>query len=195
MEYVRRTALVALVWLTAASTLVAGLPHFDCICPNGRRKPVCFNITDKKTGCCCGGSCCPPNGQAKEGTVQGKGRGGCCCCCRGGQDARPDGSEPTRNKTGAAPRHEGQSVKGTADDALQLARTRCVRTLAHSDEMTPALNKAGAKGSASLEPLALPAAHSTLAPSPAAVPPRDSWLLSHAPPPTDLVITLLHLVI
>jgi hypothetical protein len=193
MAYLRRTALVTLVWLTAASTLLAGLPHFDCVCPNGRRKPVCFNVTDKNTGCCCGGSCCAPDGKAGEGAVQGEERGG--CCCRGDQDARPNGLRPARNETGGGPRHEGQAAKRKTDDALQLDRTRCARTLAHPDDMAPALNKTGAKGSAALEPFALPTAHSTPAPAPAAVPSRDSWLPSHAPPPTDLVITLQHFVI
>ena len=58
MRTIGRTALTGLVWLTAAMTLVAGLPHFDCRCPSGQVKPFCLATASKKTGCCCGGACC-----------------------------------------------------------------------------------------------------------------------------------------
>jgi len=70
MGWVRRTASVGLVWLTAAMTVVAGTPHFDCRCPDGHVKPFCLGLASKTTGCCCGRACC--SGSA----------GGKCCCYR-----------------------------------------------------------------------------------------------------------------
>jgi hypothetical protein len=194
-RFARRTALVALVWLTAASTLLAGLPHFDCVCPDGQRKPVCFGVPDRDTGCCCGGCCCASKGQSAEGAVRAKGRDGCCCCCQKGEGTPPEGSRPTPKGTGASPGHEGQAAKGKAGKALRVDRPRCARTLIHADDVTSSLDKAAAKGVAPLEPLALPVAHPTANCPPATPPLRDAWSPSHAPPPTDLVITLLHLVI
>ncbi len=195
-RFARRTALVALTWLTAASTLVAGLPHFECVCPDGQRKPVCRGVKDAATGCCCGGSCCSSNGQSVEGTVRSKSRGGCCCCCPQGEDTRRDKSGPTRDEPQGHVRQASQPAKGKkADDALRLGRSQCVRMLTHADDVTSTVNKATAKVAASLEPFALPADHPTPGSVPATASPRDSWQLSHAPPPTDLVIILLHLVI
>src|SRR4051812_37058194 len=53
MEFLHRTVSVGLVWLTAATTLACGLPHVDCVCPNGQYKPFCLGVTASLTGCCC----------------------------------------------------------------------------------------------------------------------------------------------
>lgn len=58
MYTVRRFSLTLLVWLTAAMTLVAGVPRFTCQCPDGRVKPDRFGSSDQKTDCRCGGNCC-----------------------------------------------------------------------------------------------------------------------------------------
>src|SRR5438552_2837856 len=58
MCFLRRTSLILLVWLTAAMTLVAGVPHFTCWCPDGRIKPVCLDLPCSNSPCCCGGACC-----------------------------------------------------------------------------------------------------------------------------------------
>jgi hypothetical protein len=82
MHRLRRLALSLFVWLTAAMTLVAGTPHFNCRCPNGQVKLFCFGLTSKTTACCCNGGCC-----AKE---EEDGKTCCssqtdvapsCCCC------------------------------------------------------------------------------------------------------------------
>src|SRR6516164_8009702 len=76
------------VWATAISTLFAGIPHFDCRCPNGHIKPFCLALLIGKTGCCCEGSCC-----ASSPREDGKGLGThaspslaatkkTCCCCK-----------------------------------------------------------------------------------------------------------------
>lgn len=47
----RSSSLIALV--TAITTLVAGVPHFVCRCPNGTIKPFCLGCETKKTRSCC----------------------------------------------------------------------------------------------------------------------------------------------
>jgi hypothetical protein len=39
------------VWLTAAMTLVAGFPHFECRCPAGQFKPFCLGFCSATHGC------------------------------------------------------------------------------------------------------------------------------------------------
>ncbi|MHB1424310.1 MAG: hypothetical protein ACYC3I_14140 [Gemmataceae bacterium] len=46
------------IWLTAMMTLIAGIPHFVCRCPNGNVKPFCLALLSAKTACCRDGSCC-----------------------------------------------------------------------------------------------------------------------------------------
>jgi hypothetical protein len=48
-----------LVWLTAAATLVAGLPQRECVCPDGQVKSICLVLPTSPSSCCCHGSCCP----------------------------------------------------------------------------------------------------------------------------------------
>jgi hypothetical protein len=55
----RRYALVALVWLTAVTTVIGGTPRLSCLCPNGETKPLCLGtLTPSTSSCCCGGACC-----------------------------------------------------------------------------------------------------------------------------------------
>src|SRR6516165_5475830 len=98
MAYLRRTALVTLVWLTAASTLLAGLPHFDCLCPNGQRGSFCLGTATGANWCCCGGSCCvtdqggccPPTSGDNKGEPQ---QAPTCCERHEGEDAPPGEGE------------------------------------------------------------------------------------------------------
>jgi hypothetical protein len=43
-----------LVWVTAATSLLAGTPHVSCRCPDGSQKPVCFAFLTSATSACCG---------------------------------------------------------------------------------------------------------------------------------------------
>jgi hypothetical protein len=70
------------IWLTALMTLVAGVPHFACRCPDGRVKPFCMGTPSAKSGCCCRGTCCSPS------------EGGTCCC---GTRSRIPGPEVGRS--------------------------------------------------------------------------------------------------
>jgi putative Ca2+/H+ antiporter (TMEM165/GDT1 family) len=58
MKHARRILFVGLVWLTAAGTLLAGLPHAACLCAVGPDKAK--HVADAKpSGCCCGAGCTP----------------------------------------------------------------------------------------------------------------------------------------
>ena len=69
MTCIGRAVWVALVWLTAATTLLAGSPHFACRCPDGHIKPFCLSFSRTSSACCCG----------KGGTSSGQERGHPCC--------------------------------------------------------------------------------------------------------------------
>src|SRR5438093_8553718 len=79
MGYWRKTALTGLVWLTAAAIALAGVPHFTCLCPDGRFKIFCLNISSNNSGCCCGGKCC----SAGKSCCQG---GTCCAAKKSGEN-------------------------------------------------------------------------------------------------------------
>ena len=70
-------------WLTAIMTLIAGLPHYRCQCPNGAIKPFCFGIACSASGCCCGGTCEAGVGAScsKGPGAPSHGRGKMACCC------------------------------------------------------------------------------------------------------------------
>src|SRR5262245_60405924 len=67
MLYVRHIAVTVQVWLTAIMTLVAGLPHFQCLCPDGTTKAVC--VVPAPDSCCCNGGCCGKESAKKCCTV------------------------------------------------------------------------------------------------------------------------------
>jgi hypothetical protein len=58
MAFVGKSAWISFIWLTGVMTLVAGMPHFACHCPDGRVKPLCLGSVSEPSGCCCGGACC-----------------------------------------------------------------------------------------------------------------------------------------
>src|SRR5579859_7925150 len=57
MGYLRRTGQAFVIALTALTTLAAGFPRLDCICPNGNIKQFCMGSATN-SDCCCSGSCC-----------------------------------------------------------------------------------------------------------------------------------------
>lgn len=74
MTFWRKTTLAGLTWLTAAMTLVAGLPHFVCRCPDGTLKPFCLGWDINLPGGCC------PHSQQAEPVRQKADEPSCCCC-------------------------------------------------------------------------------------------------------------------
>lgn len=90
MRELRKKSLTVLVWLTAAMTLAAGTPHFNCRCPNGRVKAFCFGSAVAKHGCC-DGSCC----DAKAAGASGPQAASASCC---GQHHKPAPNVPARTE-------------------------------------------------------------------------------------------------
>jgi hypothetical protein len=83
----RQTALVGAIWLTAASTLFASLPHIECRCPDGTIKLICLASLVDPARCCAKAkpACCRKHAPAQpapdastpsDGTAQLK-RTGC----------------------------------------------------------------------------------------------------------------------
>jgi hypothetical protein len=103
-------------WLTAIMTLVTGLPHFQCQCPNGAVKPFCFGIFCSSSGCCCGDVC---SGGAKDSRSNARAvptRKGRPACCRAHADSRP-----TPKHSDGPPRVEGRGCHKTLAQQQQLA--------------------------------------------------------------------------
>jgi hypothetical protein len=167
MIRLRRTLLAVLVWLTAATTLVAGVPHFDCLCPNGDRKPFCLGLASKATSCCCGGACC--------------GTGGGASCCQA--------------QASCCSHHKATSAKRPSNKHYQIGRTGCQRSLVltlcaavtpgrpTTDEGFPALRLAAVPAPAVLS--VLPIRGTWLL----------TWRHYRLPPPPDLIVTLQHFLI
>jgi hypothetical protein len=123
MATIGTIARAVLVGLSTLMTTVAGIPHFDCRCPNGDVKPFCFGLSSGRSGCCCavrGGTCCchvrrsPSAARAKKAP----------CCARG----------PGQSKSEPAP--HGQSVVDANGCAKRLADPV---TLAFTAKPTPSV--------------------------------------------------------
>lgn len=161
------------VCLTAVTTLIAGLPHYDCICPNGDHKPFCLSRPVQRNGCCCGGACCSSSPGGK-------------CCCQGSdwgvntkkgccQDKQPSLKEP---RSGSA-----------------VGSLCCQKTFAQS-EFVAVTSAKPAAGQAFADSLSLPLPQPALVScGPMAGRCQFSWHNYGLPPPPDLVITLQHFVI
>jgi hypothetical protein len=170
----RRKFLVAHVWLTAFTTLLAGLPHFRCQCPTEYAQPLSLSIPFPVGKCCGAGSCCPssPEGPDHSGDFVTVSQAKRPCCCHAK-------SEPNTNNDG---RH------------TQLKSLNCKRTLT---DAAPALSSSQKITS---ENLVVELLVSNLAPPSLDLslqagyfsPP---WQSHSQPPPTDLVVTLQHFLI
>ena len=181
MRQLRSIALCLLTWLTAAMTLVAGTPHYTCRCPSGAIKPFCLGISfawaknGKETAnCCCNGRCCTPqdtNSSCCKSTSSAGEPKSCCGCCG------DRSSKPTRGG-----RDEGSRVSGAV----------CVRTVAPSQSATVSPPKTRlAADEAFGQFLPFDGSRSQL---PVCVG-RHDCREHQRPPPTDLVVSLLHLLI
>jgi len=175
---VRRTALVALVWLTAASTLLAGLPRFECVCPGRQRQSAPPDANG--TGCCCG-SCCVGEPGEHDGHRD--------CCQGGGSDSESSKPAPREDDSGKAPPGSQVHQTGTAE----LTQSSCARELILADGFSAAVTQT--KASPILELLASVPLDVGSTSSPCAASVLVPWLTSHVPPPTDLIVTLQHFVI
>lgn len=81
------------IWATAVSTLLAGMPHLQCRCPDGRIKPFCLSILFAST--CCDRACCIDAAGSQSGhEIQPSPSKKSCCCCQASQ--RPERGEQIR---------------------------------------------------------------------------------------------------
>jgi hypothetical protein len=176
---------VALVWLTAASTLLAGLPRFECACPAAQPGPASPDVKAKATGCCC---CAPEAGERGDQHP---------CCQHEGQETCPDSPKRAGAVSGQAPSGlHGPQAATSPTGSPELTQARCAKTpLAPSRAVTAAVSKTHSGGWQAPELLAPTGACPVAAPSSCAAPSRHPWLTSHVPPPTDLVVTLQHFLI
>jgi hypothetical protein len=164
-----RTIWAGFSWLTAVMTLVTGLPHFQCQCPNGSIKPICFGVFCSSTGCCCNNVC--PGGP--------KG------FCRNGR-----GGTPTKGRVACCYRHTSSpSATGSSSGTPAVQNTGCQKSLVQQQHFVKsASTKATLIRSAFDSILATFTSFSGLDPAHTLV--AKQGLHSAAAPPTDLVIVL-----
>lgn len=161
--------------LMAVVMPLSGVPHFDCVCPDGRVKPFCSGRASPDTGCCCGGSCCP--------SAQG---GKCCCRAQEPSPSAPAGQSCCSHKHRLpSPHPSGGSgqVKGTC----------CHLTLVQAEP--PGFTLAGAEANPPTFGFSTPLCQAEFVSLVSSGRGRFSVPRQHHPPPTDLIITLRHLTI
>jgi hypothetical protein len=198
MACLRRLTLLALVWLTAASTLLAGVPHFDCLCPDGQHSSFCLVAVSSQTGCCCGGACCATgqgdcSTKALDSKKDDQPRAPTCCQ----HNDEGERSLPTRKDTKSGPSQAtALSAKAKANPhAIYLKSTGCAKTLSQAEVFVSAPSQASAP------PLTTPDLSVPLPAGlwtellPGALRAPLLWLPHALPPPTDLVIALQHFLI
>jgi hypothetical protein len=178
MGIVCRTVRFVVVVLTAGMTLLTGIPHFDCVCPNGQHKPFCLSLSSAN-GCCCGGACC----SGSEGHK--------CCCSRSSDSLNgPD------TKQHSCCEQEQFQYEDTAPAPAQFQKACCTRTLAEN----VFLAVAPTEPTSLIHPLTGPV---FFLPTPALTVPVAlahsganwlSWPNFHSPP-TDLVVAFKHFLI
>lgn len=166
MPLIRHIVVTGQVWLTAVMTLVAGLPHFQCACPDGSTKPVCVEVASAAPGCCCDGACC-------------------------GNHAAPGPQSQTIKAKSCCGHATGASAK--SDRRHSMHGSGCSRSLAAFDQIAVAPEeRTCADAGPALQVAALSDSAPALAP---AVHTPTSWQTHLAAPPTDRVVTFLRLVI
>ncbi len=167
---------VAQVSMTAAMTLVAGIPRFDCRCTEGQVKPFSLALVSSGSPCCCG----------RCGATSAGGERPCCMAATLAKRAKAASCCEASRVTPAS-----QSAPGSS----QITQSACcLKTLAQPETATP-VNTIRILGKA-LIPHAV-FAHRTIMPfsfaTSGAGQPVGS--LHSLAPPTDLVTLLQHLLI
>src|SRR5579875_411569 len=82
------------IWTTAVSTLLAGMPHLQCRCPDGRIKPFCWSILLPST--CCNRSCCSDPAGFRSELKKPEAAKKPCCCCQASRQAENHPSQQIR---------------------------------------------------------------------------------------------------
>jgi hypothetical protein len=191
MRRLRKTVVILLVWATAASTLLAGLPHLECGCPAARGNPNKSGTSAAGKTCCCGGSCFSASESNKSGTSGHRPNKRHSCCGGGAQEQGQAGSEgrstPDKDKVrNHEHRKSGRQDRGNSNG--------CPKRLVTPQQQAWATVET--KGQQNLTVNLFVVALSPLAFSaPDIVPFPHVWEVSRQPPPTDLVTLLQRLTI
>lgn len=177
MKLIAKAPQAGFVWLTAVTTLIASVPHFHCICPNGQRKPFCFGLASSSTGCCCGGSCCSSSS------------GGMCCAQVQDSSADEQAEAPCCHKN----RQQPSTVSPGSDSQLQ--GSCCNKTWTTGEYAIPGPTKATAEEPSSQGFSVTPFQVAHASPDLICGGLRISWAHHHLPPPINLIIALQHFAI
>jgi len=164
----------ACVWLTAAMTVAAGMPHFVCRCPDRRAGQLAAGDESKQAGCCCGG----------------------CGCCNLGENTGYC-AESAHAALAAHALPNGEWIKDADADSVAKAigaikRPQCVR--APLELATLVVPKTRAQDLKLVVVDTLPQETKSLF---HAFPDHNQliWSCERVPPPTDRVIVLQHFLI
>jgi hypothetical protein len=176
-------AWIAQVWILAATTLAAGIPWAECICPDGSRKVFCAGRLAKDTSCC---EAAPPAKSPESKS----------CCPAKKQTRCVQNTEPTtppRDEDG--PKTPRPRSKVEHDSNGRVEAKGCSRVL--PDTQPPTASPAKPTGRDSCASTAAALAVSLAEPLPGATAAACTvlWQPYRQPPPTDYVITLQRLTI
>jgi hypothetical protein len=171
MAFLLRLLRTAHASMTAVAVLLAGLPRLDCICLSSPRQGPVAGVASPLKSCCSTSStkacCCTPSRSLSADYLPQA--NGCC-------------GMPARHVEGS-PRHHEQSGDGG-----------CQKTLTPSD-LLAADSPHPSAGDGVASALNSPPHCLALVPSPSTAFADLLARQTHAPPPSDLVIALLRLVI
>jgi hypothetical protein len=172
MGQLRTIALVGRIWLAVVAAFVAIAPDVHCVCPDGQVKQFPLYLSPLVGGCCQSGPVTPDLPSRRPFSSAGPEQKACC----------------QKNDSGEA----GPSCPKGAE-----LRGECCHKMLNSPTLlatSPSPTSNVAKASfGELFALVPPLPFFSLPESlPAG---RDSWWSAHAPPPTDLVLSLQRLLI
>ena len=174
MALLTKTAIVGQVLLTAIMTLVAGMPHFSCVCPDGSLKANCFTFSSGS--CCCGtGNCC--------GATDGEG------CCSRSKNSLSTGE----GKRPCCGQHQDQKARGLSGGSFESKAPCCNRSLAVPDAASASYSKTLPSKDISFESLSISV--SSLSPVAKEAKFAGLWQTHQVAPPTDLFAIFCHLII
>jgi hypothetical protein len=128
MIRLRKMALVALVWLTSALTVAAGVPETVCGCSQHPARVAGKAEKRAKCKCDCGGACC------------GVESGACCS------------STALANSTPSSESHFVASRQGAPTPGLSPNTSRCIRILVANQSPFREDSKSKASGDGPLKP-------------------------------------------
>lgn len=164
------------IWLTAAMTLVAGMPHFSCACPDGTVKQLCVSGAANSSSCCCGtGKCCSLSDSA---------------CCKATNEIDTAGA----SEKSCYGENRGQIPDQQEGIRLTVTQKCCTRTLTQIEPTAVCYHKTIVASDSSFGTL-FSQSFAPMSSHPAAARALCHWQINLAAPPTDLVNLLQHYLI